>query len=72
MSASDILNDVLTLSQAASLIGRSEQTFRTWREQKLGPPGYWHGRSLVYLRHEVLQWIDKHRHQLENRQLPID
>lgn len=62
--------DILTLSQAAAMVGRSDWTFRAWRSNGIGPPAYWHGRSLIYLRHEVEEWAEKHKQQLNNRELP--
>ncbi len=51
----------LSESEAASLIGVSSQTLRNFRARRFGPPFYKLGRSVLFRRSEVTEWVESCR-----------
>ena len=52
---------LLTTAQAARLTRLSMSWFERKRWEGRGPPFYRVGRSVRYVRHELLAWFEKHR-----------
>jgi predicted DNA-binding transcriptional regulator AlpA len=53
--------DILTQGQVAALSGHTSETIREYRSQRnrhRGPPFHRNGKTVYYVRSEVLQWIE--------------
>lgn len=49
--------DLLTTEETAAMLRRPTETLRFWRWKGLGPTSYKVGRSVVYERSDVLDWL---------------
>ncbi len=50
--------DLLTTVEVGELLRRPAETLRYWRWRGEGPPSFKVGRTVVYDRRDVLQWLD--------------
>jgi predicted DNA-binding transcriptional regulator AlpA len=51
-------NELMTLAEVAELTRTPASTLRYWRHMGVGPRSAKLGRRVVYLRTDVLAWID--------------
>jgi DNA-binding transcriptional MerR regulator len=52
---------ILTINDVGTMINRSVETLRWWRQRGEGPPSYRIGRRVVYDEDAVLAWLDQQR-----------
>jgi DNA-binding transcriptional MerR regulator len=50
-------SDLLTITEAATLLRTPVATLRYWRHLGAGPRSFRVGRGVRYWRHEVLEWL---------------
>lgn len=54
-----VRDDYLTASQAAEELGVSPRTLGRWWQERIGPPRTKVGRSVLYRRSSLEQWLRK-------------
>jgi predicted DNA-binding transcriptional regulator AlpA len=61
-----MLSDYLTLDELAAELGRNKRTLDRWERLHTGPPRTRIGRSVLYRRSSVQQWLNRQEHTSDN------
>lgn len=54
------MSKLLTLEEAAAMLGRPASTLRYWVNQRTAPPSFKLGRRRMFRVEDVEAWIDEH------------
>jgi hypothetical protein len=59
-NANDLLGEFLTESQLGQLLRRNVRTLRRWNASRQGPPRIVVGRTILYKKSSVVEWLTAH------------
>ena len=59
-STHDLLADFLTEAQLGQMLNRNVRTLRRWNASRQGPPRIVVGRTILYRKSSIVDWLAKH------------